>query len=78
MEAPTPPCDIHMDNFGTVTPSVAKVRRVFQNGTFNARYYCKSCLREVRHMASKYMFDVEVEMFNRRTTDKLKTPSQRT
>lgn len=78
MEAPSPPCDIHLDNFGIVTPSTAKVKRVFDNGTFTARFYCAQCLREVRHQASKFMFDIEVEMFNRRTTDKLKPSAPRT
>ena len=78
MEPPSPPCDIHQDNFGIVTPSVAKVKRIFDNGSFTARYYCAQCLREVRHQASKFMFDLEIETFNRRSTDKLKPPPKRT
>ena len=51
-------------------PAVAKVRRMYGE-MFSVTYTCKSCLREMRHLAARYNVTLEVEEFNRRVTDKL-------
>lgn len=75
MSDTTPFCSIHERNFGTRVPAVAKVKRFFDDSQFVANFYCKQCLREVRHQASKHMLQIEVEIFNRRVTDKLNSPT---
>jgi hypothetical protein len=69
-----PNCSTHFERMGTEKEAVAKVRRLYgedgKNG-FHDFYACEDCLKEILSLASRYHFDVKVERFNRRATDKL-------
>ena len=71
-----PACSIHnkVNLFSKITnvPAVAKIKRLYAHGQFNIMYACADCLSEVRRMSAQFGFDIEVEMFNRRSTDELK------
>jgi len=74
-----PECSVHLKinhlihrQGEPVPPAVAKIKRVYESGQFNVMYACATCLSELRRMSSNYQFHIEVEMFNRRSTDELK------
>ena len=71
-----PDCSIHskINPFSKILtrPAVAKVKRLYKGGAFNVMYCCEECLSEIRRMSSRFGFEIEEEMFNRRSTDELK------
>jgi len=52
--------------------AVAQVKRVYDNGQFKIMFCCADCLSHVRRQAAQYGFDIDVDAFNRRSTDELK------
>ena len=74
-----PECSVHLKIQHLLHPidapvpkAVAKVKRVFDGGGFNLMFACDDCLSELRRLSSNYKFEIEVEKFNRRSTDQLK------